>query len=334
MKCFKFSVTTLLFFWVTGCTQVDDYLLGKDNTPQPKQLEAVESDLKVASRWATAVGTSKKNNEYFKIKPVVAGRFVYTADASGLVQATQINSGKIKWSTQLKNPVVSGPSLGEGKIALASNAATLILLNQQTGKVLWEVTLSGESLAAPKITRHKVIAKTIDGKVFAFDISTGKQLWTVDHGAPNLILKASASPVIVGDLALVGFSDGKLDAINLDNGQLMWQRSIAYASGSSDVERLVDIDSDPIVANNVAYLASYQGYVGALSLDDGQFLWRKPASVFKNMYLHDHSLFITDSKDVVWSIDAQSGRINWKQPALKARNLTDPTFVGSKLVVG
>jgi outer membrane protein assembly factor BamB len=334
MKCIKVFISILLFFIVEGCTQVDDYLLGKDNSPQPKKLEAVESNIKISQSWSTSVGKSQKKNDYLKIRPVVSNGLIYTADASGLAQATKKQSGKIKWSTQLKNGIVSGPCLGEGRIAVATNAATLVVLDQTTGKELWEVNLSGESLSEPKIAKHKVITKTIDGKVFAFDLQSGKQMWVVEHGSPSLILKASASPVIAGELALVGFSDGKLDAINIENGQLMWQRSIAYASGSSDVERLVDIDTDPIVKDQVAYLASYQGYVGALSLNDGQFMWRKPASVYKNMFLHESSLYITDSKDVLWSIDAHSGRVNWKQPGLKARNLTEPAFLGNKVVVG
>ena len=46
---------------------------------------------------------------------------------------------------------------------------------------------------------------------------------------------------------LVGYSDGQLDAIALDTGHLLWQKSLIYATGASDVERLVDISSDLII---------------------------------------------------------------------------------------
>ena len=156
----------------------------------------------------------------------------------------------------------------------------------------------------------------------------------VDHGSPSLILKASSSPIIMDKLALVGFSDGKLDAIDMMFGHVLWQRSIAYASGSSDVERLVDIDADPIVRGNVVYLASYQGYVGALSLENGQFLWNKPASTFQNMAIDDSTLYMTDSDDIVWAYDRQTGLVKWKQVSLKARGLSEPVLMGNRLVVG
>ena len=135
-------------------------------------------------------------------------------------------------------------------------------------------------------------------------------------------------------LALVGFSDGKLDAIDIQTGNVVWQRSIAYASGSSDVERLVDIDADPIVRGNIAYLASYQGYIGALSLANGEFVWRKPASVYKNMAIDNTTLYVTDSDDILWAFDSISGHVKWKQLALKARGLTEPVLLGNRLIVG
>ena len=317
-----------------GCSQVDDYMLGKDNTPKPKNLKQIEPQLKVSQNWSSPVGKAHKSNDYLKLKPVIRGDVLYTADASGLIQAVSKNNGTIKWSTSLKTGIVSGPTVADGFIAIGTNSSSLVLLNQTTGKILWENKVSGEILSPPALSHQKVIAKTIDGKVFAFDAVNGKQLWKSEHGSPSLILKASSSPVIVDNLVLIGFSDGKLDALELQTGQVVWQRSIAYSTGTSDVERLVDIDSDPIVRDKIAYLASYQGYIGALSLNDGQFIWRKPGSVYKNMVLSANTLYVTDSNDILWSLDTRTGHVNWKQTALKARGLTEPVLVGQDLVVG
>ncbi|MFO2970199.1 outer membrane protein assembly factor BamB [Legionella pneumophila serogroup 10] len=317
-----------------GCTYVDDYMLGKDNTPQPKELKEIQPKVKMAQNWTAPVGKTHKTNEYLNIKPAIRGDIIYTADASGLVQAVSKKDGQIKWSTLLKNNIVSGPTVADGYLVVGTNASTLVLLNQSDGKEIWQNKVSAEVLAPPALSHQKVIAKTIDGKVYAIDAVNGKQLWVADHGAPSLVLKASSSPIIVDNLVLVGFSDGKLDAFELQTGRLIWQRSIAYGMGASDVERLVDIDSDPIISNNVAYLATYQGYVGALSLSNGQFIWRKPASVYKNMLLSHNNLYFTDSNDVLWSLNSNTGQVNWKQTSLKARGLTAPALVGGNLVVG
>lgn len=332
MKIRIFVLT--LFTLAQGCTHIDDYMFGKDNTPQPKQLKEIQPKIKVAQNWTTPVGKARKSNEHLNLKPVIRGDIVYTADASGLVQAVSKKDGQVKWSTILKNNIVSGPTVADGFVIVGTNASTLVLLNQANGKEIWQHKVSAEVLAPPALSHQKVIAKTIDGKVYAIDAVNGKQLWVADHGAPGLVLKASSSPIVVDNLILIGFSDGKLDALELQTGRLMWQRSIAYGTGASDVDRLVDIDSDPIINNNVAYLASYQGYVGALSLSNGQFLWRKPASVYKNMLLSHNNLYFTDSNDVLWSLNSLTGQVNWKQTALKARGLTAPVLVGGDLAVG
>lgn len=317
-----------------ACTQVDNYLLGKDNTPKPQALKELPSKIKVANNWTVPAGHAHKPVGYNKRKPVIKENTVFTADSKGLVQAVNAKTAKMLWSNALTEGVSSGPVVNHGLVALGMNDASIIVLDKETGKKQWQANISGEALANPVITKDKVIVKTIDGNVYAFDSRKGEQLWVVNHGAPELVLKASSAPVVMGNLLLVGFSDGKLDAIDINTGALAWQRSIAYASGASDVERLVDIDADPIVDGQIAYIASYQGYLGAISLQDGQFLWQKPASVYKNMTLGSDTLYLTDSNDVLWSIAKTTGQVNWKQEALKARGLTEPVLMHNRLIVG
>lgn len=316
-----------------ACNSVDNYILGQDNTPTPAVLAPLPLKKNLAEKWSLALGSSQPFAA--NLKPVIKGNIIYTANSTGVVQAVNVVQGKPLWTKKLTTGLVSGPSVAEGILAFGTETSTVVLLRQDDGKELWQEKVSGEVLAKPLIANHKIIAKTVDGNLYALDLRNGEKLWTSDHGAPNLILKASSSPVVVGDrIVLVGHADGKMDAVDLQTGQLLWQRSIAFANGASDVERLVDIDADPIVRGEVAYLGSYQGYVGALSLTDGQFLWRKPASVYKNMAIDENNLYLTDSDDIIWSLSRQNGQVNWKQLALKSRGLTEPVLMGNRLIVG
>jgi outer membrane protein assembly factor BamB len=325
----------LLSISITGCSKLDDYMLGKDNTPAPKTLEPVNSKAPLTEKWSAPTGFNKKNSAYLKLKPVIKGNTVYVADASGVVQAVDTSNGRAIWSQKLNSGVISGPTVANGYVVVGTDASKIVTLKQDTGAEIWQADLTGDVLAKPVITQNKVIAKTIDGNLYAFDLNKGNRLWISEHGAPSLILKASSSPVIVDNkMALVGYSDGKMDAVDLQTGQVLWQRSIAFASGSSDVERLVDIDADPIVQGNTVLLASYQGYIGALALSDGQFAWRKPASTYKNIIVRGAAVYMTDSNDIVWSIDKQTGHVNWKQDKLKSRGLTEPSLLAGNIVVG
>ena len=322
------------FLALQACTQIDNYMLGKDNTPNPTPLDDLKPSLTLGENWSVSMGKPGKTSSNLKLKPYIDDHIIYAASANGMVQAMETGSGHVLWSKQLNHQLISGPTVANGYIALGTNRSKVMLLNQQDGSEVGEFKVSGDALSKPAIVGNKLIIKTIDGYLYAFDLKTGTKLWSSEHGSPSLILKASSSPIIMGKMVLVGFSDGKLDAIDIETGHTVWQRSIAYASGSSDVERLVDIDADPIVRDGTVYLASYQGYVGALSIENGEFNWQKPASVYKNMAIDSATLYMTDSDDVLWAFNRSNGQVKWKQLAFKARGLTDPTLLGNRLVVG
>lgn len=327
-----FSILIILTsLFLQNCAKVEDYMLGKDNTPKPEPLQKVSQKLSLVEKWSVPVG--KGINFAGKLKPQVENNFVYVAHSNGIIQAIDKKSGTLKWSTTLSEKIISGPEVKDQFIALGSNAS-IILLNKNNGKTLWRATVSGDVLAKPVIADNKVLVKTIDGSLYAFDVKNGEKLWVDFHGAPNLILQASSSPIVVDKFAFVGFSDGNLDAIDLRSGNIVWQKSISYATGASDIERLVDIDTDPIVVGDIIYLATYQGYIGALSLKTGEFIWKKPASTYKNLALDDNKLYMTDSNDVIWAFNRSDGQVLWKQVSLKARNLTEPVIMDKHLVVG
>ncbi len=319
---------------VQACTQIDDYMLGKDNTLQPTPLKTITPKMSLVEKWSVFTGSPGKTNDELKMSPVIEGSVIYTASVDGVVQATDKDKGTLLWSKKLPQHLMSGPAVSHGYIAVTTDSSSVIVLNQANGNTLWKANLSGDSLAKPVIAGQHLFIKTIDGNLYSFDLKKGEQLWVVDHGSPHLILKASSAPVLFDKLVLVGFSDGKLDAVDRKNGRLVWQRNIAYATGGSDVERLVDIDADPIVRGDQVYLASYQGYIGALSLQNGEFIWQQPASIYKNIAMSGDTIYYVDSESTVWARSRNNGRVKWKQEALKARGLTEPVLMNNRLLLG
>jgi len=328
----KLQIVIFLGIGLQACNKIDDYMLGKDNTPKPTNLDAIEPRMDLVKNWSVPVGSAQKSSAYLKMMPNIKGNIIYAASQNGEVKAIEKDSGKTIWTRQLSMPLISGPVVSNGYIALTTDTSDIVLLKQIDGELVWKNRVANDVLAAPLISNNTIIAKTIDGNLYAFNLTSGKKLWVSHHGAPNLILKAGSAPTLYrNNILLTGYADGKLDAIEMATGRVLWQRSIAFASGASDVERLVDIDADPIVRGDTLYLASYQGYIGGLGLNNGQFKWRKPASVFKNITIAGNNIYYTDSDDIVWSLNSGSGHVNWKQDKLKARGLTEPVYSAGKL---
>ncbi len=329
----KFWICGLLCLSLQSCTKIDDFMLGKDNTPVPQLLKPIVAQAQLDVNWSAPVGQAKKIKA-LKIKPLVQHKLLYFVDEKGHLQAINRRTGRMVWETSINQPIASGPVIHNGLLVLGTAAGTVMVLKQVDGQLVARHKVSGDVLSKPLLANHMLYAKTIDGNLYAFDTQSNQQLWVAEHGSPSLILQASSSPVMHNGMILVGYSDGKMDALDPQSGRVLWQKSIAYANGSSDVERLVDIDADPIVDGDKVYLATYQGYVGVMSLTNGDFLWTKAASVYKNMVMDQENLYYVDSNDTVWALSKQTGQVKWQQTALQSRALTAPALIQGRLVVG
>ena len=247
---------------------------------------------------------------------------VYTASAGGLVQARGSADSVLLWQHDLKSALASGPKVRQNTVVVGGADAEVFALSTADGHPCWSKQVSNELLAPPKIARSNVYAKTIDGRVYAFTLDNGRVRWRYFHGSPQLILRAGSAVSVSGNTLVAGFSDGKIVGLEADSGQVRWTKNLAYSRGASDVERMIDIDATPIISRGVVYAVSYQGYVAALSLDDGRFLWRRKLSSYRNMSLSHNRLFVTDASSGLWAIDASNGSVLWHQKNLMYRGLT------------
>ncbi len=106
-------------------------------------------------------------------------------------------------------------------------------------------------------------------------------------------------------------------------------------TGRSEIERLVDLDVDPIAINGVIYIAGYRGGVGAVSESDGDVLWRNEAVSSYSGLSNDYQyLYLTDPESHVFQLDQRSGSSLWKQKDLHARKLTAPAAYQNYVVAG
>ena len=89
---------------LASCSKVDDYVLGKDNTPAPSPLQPLAKNAThIQEQWSVPVGGSKKNSATnLKLKPVLLNKVVYTAYPNGIVTAVDSTKGKVIWNKTLR----------------------------------------------------------------------------------------------------------------------------------------------------------------------------------------------------------------------------------------
>ena len=291
-------------------------------------------EITIEELWSESVGDGA-DEQSLKLVPAIGLGKIFAADREGLVEARDLSTGRLIWEAETEVHFSAGPGLGAGTVILGSSDAEVLALNSENGEVLWNSQVSSEVLSVPVIAKGIVIVRTGDGAVIGLNEKTGAKLWSYDHNAPALSVRGIGAPIIVEDNVIEGYDNGKLMALHLTDGKYVWETSIAIPKGRSEVERLVDLDVDPIDVGGVIYIASYHGGAAAVSELDGDVLWRNEAISSYTGLSHDYRyLYLSDSTDDVWQLDQRSGASLWKQKELHQRKLTAPAVYENYVVVG
>ena len=314
---------------------ISDYLLGgEDNTEPPHELTAYKQEIDIELIWKDQVGVGF-DEQYVKLVPAVAYGKVFAADREGLIQARDATNGQLLWSVESELPISAGPGVGQQSIIIATSTAEVVALDIQTGEQRWKAKVSSEVLAVPRIEQSIVLVRTTDGKTVALNEADGTELWMFERSVPALSIRGTGSPVIVDDNVISGYANGKLIALRLKDGKLVWETSIAIPKGRSEVERLVDLDVDPVESDGVIFIASYQGGVSGVLALDGDVLWRnEEISSYSGLSYDWQYLYLSDADSDVWQIDQRGGASLWKQQDLHQRRLTAAVVYEDYVVVG
>lgn len=333
------------FTLLTGCAAVDtvgesvsgikDYFLGgEDNADPPSPLVEYAPEVKPEVIWKESVGVGA-DEQSLRLIPVIGSGKIVAADREGLVQARSPTTGNLVWETETDVHFSGGPGLGAGTVILGSSNAEVVALDIETGALLWKSTVSSEVLSVPVVANGIVIVRTTDGSVVALDEKTGGKRWSYERTVPALSLRGTGSPLIDEGNVIGGYDNGKIMALRLTDGKYVWETSIAIPKGRSEIERLVDLDVDPIVINGVIYIASYQSGIAAISESDGDILWRNETISSHSGLSNDYRyLYLTNSESHVMQLDQRSGAGLWKQKDLHQRRLTAPAAYENYVVAG
>jgi outer membrane protein assembly factor BamB len=104
--------------------------------------------------------------------------------------------------------------------------------------------------------------------------------------------------------------------------------------GRSELERIVDVDAAPLLANNSIFAQAYQGRMMRLSARDGRPRWELEVSSFLNLAEGLGQVYAVEEKDTLTAVDQDRGEVIWQHELLARRGLTAPLAFSNYLVVG
>jgi alcohol dehydrogenase (cytochrome c) len=136
------------------------------------------------------------NNAEIQDPPVIIGNIGYVQDYVNNIIAFDIKNGKILWKIQLGTGPTMGLTYSNGMVFASTGFnATVIALNATNGKILWQ---------SPKLGNPQI----------GYNIPTAPIVWK------KFVVVGSAAG---GDEPNgVGFIQGNITAIDIDNGKVIW----------------------------------------------------------------------------------------------------------------
>jgi outer membrane protein assembly factor BamB len=326
-----FLLTNLLL--MSGCTALGNLFDSPDNTAEPAELVDFEPTIKVRTVWQRSVG-SGAGKLFLKLRPAIDGDRVYAATRGGRVRAFDARTGESIWDTETDRPLSGGPGVGDGLVLLGTSDGEVLALGEKDGVIKWRARVSSEVLSSPEAQAGIAVARTIDGKLFGLNTVDGTRVWVYDRTAPVLTLRGTSSPVLTEGAAVAGFDSGQVVAIALSNGQPLWETRVAIPRGRTELERMVDIDADPIVEDKTVYAVTYQGQIAALKLFNGEVIWRRDMSSHAGLGVGPDNVYVTDDSSHVWALNRSTNASMWRQSKLEARRVSPPAIFGQFIVVG
>jgi outer membrane protein assembly factor BamB len=139
---------------------------------------------------------------------------------------------------------------------------------------------------------------------------------------------------VMVDRVYVGLDSGKVAAYRLADGGVLWEARVALPEGTTELQRMVDIDMRPLIFSDLLFAISYQGGLMAIDLETGRSTWFQEASSRQNLAYFGGLIMATmlDGKVVAYS--ATTGSQIWESSALLNRGITAPAATDLFIAVG
>jgi outer membrane protein assembly factor BamB len=296
---------------------------------KPAELVTFRSIVNVRVVWKGVAGPADRTVLF----PLVNGNTVWVAGGAGQIAGLNAGNDTNVARFDIKQSISSGIAASASAVAVGTPRGELLAFDH-SGKALWKVQVPGEMLAPPVIERDLVIARVGDGAIHAYDVASGKRRWIYQRSAPSLSVRSHAGMVVNRGSVYAGFPGGRLVALSAASGGVSWDSVVALPKGTTELERVADVTSPPVVDDARACAAAYQGRTVCFDAVRGAAIWARDISSFSGLGADSRGIYVTDDKNSVIALDKSTGGSLWKQDKLFGRALTRPLAQGRYVIVG
>lgn len=317
---------------VSSCASDDETApewAGVKNAAGPAKLVEVVETAKFETRWQYNLGDSGAN----VLQPAFTQDGIYGASGKGGLTRLDRVTGKLVWHIETGVTVSGGVGSGAGLVVIGSDKGE-VQAYDENGKLLWKSKVSSEVLSVPQVTDGIVIVRSGDSHITGLHAEDGRRAWLYERSTPALVVRSHAGLTIQRGVAYAGFAGGKLAALKVADGSLVWEATISQPRGNTELDRISDITSSPVVDDEQVCAIAFQGSVACVDIAQGNPLWNREISSDKGMMLLRSSLYFSDDKGLIYALDKPTGSTIWKNEKFSLRDSATPYALEKWVVFG
>jgi outer membrane protein assembly factor BamB len=170
------------------------------------------------------------------------GGKLYTGADDGKVYCLNAETGELVWEAKAgiaggahvtpAFQVRSSPQVVGTTLFVGGMDGDLYALNTQNGQQRWKVHLADEGIAgSPTVVDGFVYIGDLYGNVSKLDAANGDILW--QHRSDTSARRQCGTPVIAGDLCIIGRRQDSMRALNITDGSEVFTASLTLNTGST-----------------------------------------------------------------------------------------------------
>jgi len=307
---------------LSGCS-----LFSSESKVKPAELTPFVASAELAELWRGSVGKAGD----FVFTPAVVDDSVYAASRDGTL--VRYDKGREVWRISIDDKLSGGVGSDGQLVAVGTPKGEVLSFDAETGKPLWRARVSSEILAAPAVGDGLVVVRSGDARIAGLEARDGKRRWLFQRATPALSLRTSVGVLLGQKVVVAGLPGGKLVAINNQTGAPIWEVAVAQPKGATELERVADLASSPVVRGREICAAAFQGRVACFDISSGNLIWGRDISSSAGIDMDEKRVYVSDDKGALHAFARDSGASIWKQDKLFMRALTRPVVLGRRVAV-
>jgi outer membrane protein assembly factor BamB len=291
-----------------------DWLTGRGAAAKPGPLPELAPTATASIAWQVGVGRARPG-----LSPAVTGDAVFAAASDGTLVRIERDTGRTVWRVAAGRPLSAGPGADNARVVVGTDKGDVIAFDPGDGKAAWTSRVSSEVIAPPVLFEGVVVVTSGDGRVFGLDAADGKTKWVHQRTNPPLTVRNTGGGEASRGGVFIGTAGGRLIAMDVQTGAIGWDGAVAIPKGATELERIADVTSRPVVEERQACAVAFQGRLACFEIVRGTLNWSRDVSSLTGVAADAGAFYVVDEAGALHALDKSTGASLWKQDRIAQR---------------